>query len=479
MHKFYRSLSEKCICVLSLFLVIFLSVLAPEANAEEISIQAKLRVDQSSIAAQVDKAILENSHFSSAVTGLKFADEVPVYVDEMRYDLIFSESKSEYISESQTLVTRLPEVKIFGFIPRVHIFGIITKVISGVQFNIKIDSECKNINYELVFEQNSVNTKFTNLSSESQFQFGSNRLKVNPFACTSVQGMDAFLTQKVRQILENKTALQQVISAKIESILKQQATNLNQSSLIAVNELLKKIDPDLSIGETQFNFSQNDTTVDLVLKTRKMMNYIPTKSVFKTALGIEKKAAFLISKTDFDFLIQNALAKKMNSLVYSSDDIPEFKKLLNSRFKQFFIWPALMKRPKGKPLVLQPMIESFSTEIPTEKIQHTLDFKMQVGQWAIDDSKPMVYFRSKASFSSEPAGVAQVKGLDNSYIWDQNYLAAHHVSQRISLGLVNSAARTFMQEKFNMVILSSQSSFLKRIKYLYLSKDQILELGLE
>lgn len=479
MHKFYMSLSENYICALSLVLVILFSVVSPEASAQEISVRARLQVAQSVIGAQVDKAISENSRFSNNMTGLKYDDEVPIQIDEMRYDLILSESKSQYFSESQTLVTNLPEIKVYGSIPRIHIFGVITKVINGAQFNIKIDSECKNISYELVFEKNLVHTKFTNLKTESQFLFGSHRLKVNPFSCTAVQGMDAFLAQKVNQILENKIALQQVISTKLESILKQQASSSYQNSLTAINDLLNKIDPDLSISGTQFNFSQNETTIDLILKTRKTINYIPTKSILKSVAGANSKAAFLISKSDFDFLIQNALAKKMKSSMYWSDDIPEFKKLLNSRFKQFFIWPALMSRSKGKPLILQPMIEGFSTELPTEQIQHTLGFKMQVGQWALDDSKPMVYFRSQASFSSELTGAALVQGLDNSYIWDQSYLAAHNVSQRISLGLVNSAARTFIQEKLNMAILSSQSSFLKRIKYLYLSKDQILELGLE
>ncbi len=475
MRSFYNTLSEKCICALSLVLIFFCSL----AHSEEVEIKAQLLVDQSVIANEVDQMISQNNRISSSLTGLKYEDDLPVYIDETRFDLNLGPSQSKYLNESQTLLTKIPEIKISGFIPRIHIVGFITKMINGAQFNIKVDSECKNINYEIVFTENLIHTKFNSTSSESQFTFGATKSSVAPFSCSSVQGMDAFLTQRVGQVLENKVMLQQMLSSQLDRILKQQAGRVNESSLVAVNDLLKKIDPDLYVGHTQLNFSKEHTVMDLSLKTRSIVPYKTTNTVFKSAMQAKSSAAVSVSKQDFDFLIQNAMAKKLNVLEYSSDDIPEFKKLLSSRFKQFFIWPALMKRPKGQPLKLKPMLESFSTEIPTEQFQKNLNFKMQMGQWVLDSAQPMVYLRSNATFKADVSSTVRLQDLNNSYVWDQNYLSIHKVSQRISLGLVNSAAQGLIQDKINSVIPTSSQSFLKNVKYLYLSKDQILELGLE
>lgn len=475
MQSFYNTLSEKCICALSLVLI-FLSSFA---HSQEVEIKAQVLVDQSVIANQVDQVIAQNNRISSSLTGLKYEDELPVYIDETRFDLSLGTSQSTYLYESQTLLTKIPEIKISGFIPRVHIVGFITKMINGAQFNIKVDSECKNINYEIDFTENLINTKLSAASSESQFTFGATKSSIAPFSCSGVQGMDAFLTQRVGQVLENKVMLQQMLSSQLDQILKQQAGRVTDGSLVAVNEFLKKIDPDLYVSRTQLNFSKDHSVMDLTLKTRTVVPYKATNTIFKSTMQAKTNAAISVSKQDFDFLIQNAMAKKINILEYSSDDIPEFKKLLNSRFKQFFIWPALMKRPKGQPLQLKPILESFSTEIPTELFQKNLSFKMQIGQWVLDSAQPMVYLRSNAAFKADVSNTVQLQDLNNSYVWDQNYLSAHHVSQRISLGLVNSAAQGLIQDKINSVIPTSSQSFLKNIKYLYLSKDQILELGLE
>lgn len=475
MQSFYNTLSEKCICALSLVLIFFSS----QARSEVVEIQAQLLVDQSVIAQQVDQVIAENNRISSSLTGLKYEDELPVFIDETRFELSFGPSQSRYLNESQLLVTKIPEIRVSGFIPRVHIVGTITKIINGAQFNIKVDSECKNINYEATFSENVINTKFNTTSSESEFTFGTKKSHIAPFSCSAVQGMDAYLTQRVGQVLENKVMLQQLLSSQLDRILKQQAGRANESSLVALNDLLKKIDPDLYVSQTQLNFSKDHSVMDLTLKTRSLVQYKATNSMFKGSMQAKTNAAVSVSKKDFDFLIQNAMAKKTSLLEYSSDDIPEFKKLLNSRFKQFFIWPALMKRPKGLPLKLKPMLESFSTVIPTEQFQKTLSFEMQIGQWVLDSAEPMVYLRSNATFSADVSSTVQLQSLNNSYVWDQNYLSTHHVSQRISLGLVNSAAQGLIQDKINSFIPTSTQSFLKNVKYLYLSKDQILELGLE
>lgn len=475
MRSFYNTLSEKCICALSLVLIFFSS----QAHSQDVEIKAQLLVDQSVIANQVDQIITENNRISSSVTGLRYEDELPVYIDETRFDLSLGSPQSVYLNETQTLLTKIPEIRVSGFTPRVHIVGFITKMINGAQFNIKVDSECKNISYEIVFTENLINTKFNSASSQSQFTFGSTKSSVTPFSCSAVQGMDVFLTQRVGQVLENKIILQQMLSSQLDRILKQQAGRINENSLETVNDLLKKIDPDLYVSRTQLNFSKEHSVMDLTLKTKSVIHYSAANSVFKSVMQAKSNAAVSVSKQDFDFLIQNAMAKKINTLEYSSDDIPEFKKLLSSRFKQFFIWPALMKRPKGQPLKLKPMLESFSTEIPTEQFQKALNFKMQVGQWVLDSSEPMVYLRSNATFKADVNRAVQLQDLNNSYVWDQSYLSVHQVSQRISLGLVNSAAQSLIQNKINSVIPASSQSFLKNIKYLYLSKDQMLELGLE
>ena len=181
------------------------------------------------------------------------------------------------------------------------------------------------------------------------------------------------------------------------------------------------------------------------------------------------ETSVFINKIELEEIIQQVLAKKIKAMAYSSNDVPDLKKLLASRFKQFFIWPALLSRPKNKPLQLWPVLEKFEFDLFEKQQSDQINIKMTLGQWVVDDAEPMVYFRSQANLNNATKSQVLLSELNNSYVWNNSYLQKKCVSDRISISLVDSTLQKLVQEKINNIVLSQQDSFLKRIKSFYLN----------
>jgi hypothetical protein len=117
--------------------------------------------------------------------------------------------------------------------------------------------------------------------------------------------------------------------------------------------------------------------------------------------------------------------------------------------------------------------------LPIHQETKQIGLQLTVGHWVTDQNQPMVYFRSDADFKNVSLDQAQLATLNNSYIWDKNYLKQKNASERISLNLINSTAKNLLQKTVNEQLFSNQNSFLKYFKSLLLSSENVLQLFLE
>ncbi len=477
MYKIVKTLSENRILHSSLVLLFS----AQAIFASDIKIQSKLVIENKLILNDIDQSILQNAAFEKTLTGLKYEAEVPIVVDQLnlKFQLSTAKTQIQKNNEQNYFSTDVAEIKISANISNLQIHGVIDKIISGAHVKIKIDSDCQNVFFDALLSDNNFATQIIQNTTETKYQYRDIKMNFKPFSCTQVHGIEDFVTDIAIRSLQDKLQLQNLVSDQVSKILNDKLNNFKSNAIQQVNSFVQKIDSTATLTLGQSQLRNDEIEIPIEIQTSSDQQYTPSAILLVSNKTTHVNNSLAINKTDFEFLIQNAAAKKLKKIQYNSDEIPELKKLLQSRFKQFFIWPALMQRPKNLPLTLAPALESFSFNLPTETETDQINFKIKVGHWVQDQKVPMVYFRSEADLHSQSTEKLTVAKLSNSYVWDQNYVSKNNVSERISLNLVNSAARNLLQNTLNNQILSAQDSFLKNLKSVYLSKDGVLEIFLK
>lgn len=446
MFNLINTLSEKPLRRLSLILVFFTQVVM----AEQIKLTTTLNIGAGLIEKKIDQTVLENSKIQKSITGLKYESQFPITIDQINLNTELSMSVTKKTQNMNIFETTMPEIKVSGEILNLHLSGLIEKEVAGAKIKIKVESDCKNILFLVKSSENIFMNELVDNSGEnlikSQFSYKNLAFEFQPFQCSQIHGIEDVILKNITDALSQQLPIQQLISDQIGLVLTDKVKNYKSDAIKKLNQMVQSINPDIEVTV------QKTTTAD------------------KTSVDV--------NKVDFEKAIQQALSKKINKYVYTSDDIPELKKLLASRFKQFFIWPALMQRPKNKALQLQPVLESFSFNLPTDQLTTAIDLNLVLGQWVQDQSIPMVYFRSVADFNKATQASVQLSKLSNNYIWDKSYVLKNKVSERISLNLVNASLQKLVQDKITTEMFSRQNSFLKYINSFYLHNG-ILQIHLE
>lgn len=446
MFNLINTLSEKPLRRLSLILVFFTQVVM----AEQIKLTTTLNIGAGLIEKKIDQTVLENSKIQKSITGLKYESQFPITIDQINLNTELSMSVTKKTQNMNIFETTMPEIKVSGEILNLHLSGLIEKEVAGAKIKIKVESDCKNILFLVKSSENIFMNELVDNSGEnlikSQFSYKNLAFEFQPFQCSQIHGIEDVILKNITDALSQQLPIQQLISDQIGLVLTDKVKNYKSDAIKKLNQMVQSINPDIEVTV------QKTTTAD------------------KTSVDV--------NKVDFEKAIQQALSKKINKFVYTSDDVPELKKLLASRFKQFFIWPALMQRPKNKALQLQPVLESFSFNLPSDQLTTAIDLNLVLGQWVQDQSIPMVYFRSVADFNKATQASVQLSKLSNNYIWDKSYVLKNKVSERISLNLVNASLQKLVQDKITTEMFSRQNSFLKYINSFYLHNG-ILQIHLE
>ncbi len=139
-----------------------------------------------------------------------------------------------------------------------------------------------------------------------------------------------------------------------------------------------------------------------------------------------------------------------------SYELPAFHELMQSRWKQFFAWPDLMRFAKNTTFLFQflplgpPSLEN-ETAAGDGVISADLFVPIAARMFAPDEDLyvPYVEFRAnlggRAELAVVPGGKAVFRlatnGVDLKYRWSQRYLAKHEPDQRIAADKMGEAIR--------------------------------------
>ncbi len=392
---------------------------------------------------------------------------LPLTVNQFNYQVSWGSQSLKINSQSQITAS------FNDLVSRVHINelkinGYIKKVINGITLNLLVKTTCQNINAQIsipklimegFFEnKGQVNKPIELAASLTDVQVKGSQVHVNDMSCDQIQGVEEEITQEIKNFIDQNQFYQKqlldVLNVKIhEQIVKtnealsERLTGQNniynlsliQSSIVKI----KKIDEQI----IQIVFGINLNQDQMAMFDQNVFSF-NLESIIKSKTDL----VFIVAQKSFKKIISEKMNKKLFDSQYTSKDILALDDLTKSRFKQFFVWPALMKRKKGKELILQPQVTDLKINLPINSFSQTIGINLKTGIWVLDDQTKMVYFQNSFGIESKKnqesfwnLGLTQ---LITGYIWDPTYLANKNYSKRISTQIINTALTAFFNNNW-------------------------------
>lgn len=385
--------------------------------------------------------------------------------------------------EFQTLKTTFNVV-----VPSLELNTTYQTVVNGVELNLKINAICSNINFTVLFdrlaaraqvEKNFAVQKLTLLPDEPTIKF-------NDFKCEKIAGLENEIKTLIKEQLKNIEAYKSLYKSSIQQHLNLQIQNtynfLKQSAL-------KKINTQLDVESFNFELikiTENHVFFGFGLNQNLNDQQSVIQNIIKSKLLTSKEtliATNLNQLTHFSLIQANSQLARQS---LSSQSIKALDKLTRSRIQQFFVWPALLKRPKGLPLEFKPQIETLQLNIEKQKLLTNFTIKPTVGIWTIDRGRPMVYLKSQTYISSVLSDAQslqlQLTGLATKPFWDKEYIKTTQCSQRISTSILDQLGQVFLNKEFSdkyLNIIEIYDQHLFSLKDLMLDENNILFLRLK
>ncbi len=420
---------------------------------------------------------------------LAFNSLIPIAVNNIEYNLDWQNVNFNPI-ENNNIEFALIAPRLEITVPKIAIDTYLVKEINGVILKVHVKSSCENIKLITATDAITVNAGIAGSAKAdhvdmsaavTDINIGMPKLTVQNFKCDNIAGFEDIVADEILQQFARIDFYKPVLLEKINSLLAIQLQKYAAKAEQAIKDQVLTIE---GLSAPLFSLLQvNDKYIDIGFALNKSdITFTPVENY-----NLASDGAMIVDKTELQEFLKQGLSAKLAKLSYSSKSITELDKLTRSRFKQFFVWPALMKIPKGQELILRPMLESLSIALKPDSYVSSLNLTATAGIWVMERNEAMVYLRTNLQAVSNIADAAKVQtkisSLKTSSVWDKGYLDRHDCSKRISTGIVDTTAKKFFNDNWataNLSILKLTSTASAQLKRIYYSKDNRLyfELGL-
>lgn len=259
------------------------------------------------------------------------------------------------------LLDSLLEIEIQPFL----IDQYVQRKIGDTIINIRIKASCNG--FKIVNNQLQGSSQFALKNSGSLFenqilQFSnlsldwSNDWQISNLECTGLQGATDFFKTSFLRYIENRNNIVHLIEkdvlSSLQSFINIKYTKLNyELSFEAIKQI--KVD-NLSLSLSSFYKTVENGVVFQALMDEPNFEHNNSAGVFEPSTFFRRASEIRFSDNDkIEVIIEprtleSILQKKLNTFSYSEqlNLMPEFKRVLNSRWIQFFIWPDLFHYKK-------------------------------------------------------------------------------------------------------------------------------------
>lgn len=403
----------------------------------------------------VNKEFTKNWQFPNQVVTAQ--GEIPVHINDI-FLQVRTQLKKPDLQESQTAIelsSKNLEARLN--IGDVSVDHIVEREVGGVVGRFRLQASCKNVQLQMRPDQGDFAIILTPAvdSSTAGSEIQSVRLGWKPDAwsvasmqCSGAEGFDVILKNEIQKMAQDSAAF----------------VNPHREFLRAsVQEELDKIQFDFS-GSKQLVISRPDITVSMTVSELKDLGSSGAKVLghflveFDRAPDEELKvlrlegassanSALASLRLPKDFLkevMRRAYAPRTWMHKFTSDKISGFTELMQSRFKQWLVWPELMRYPKNSP---------FRFDVYSNKdinLQgHGMNYQMQGALNTMMLSQqgrnlaPFMHFTvpMKANIKLHVQNGVLTTDLGNPSLgltaaWDSGYLSRNRVSKNFSAQVI-------------------------------------------
>lgn len=461
---------------------IFVFLMCANASAQKLS--GNFLISTAKLKQTLEDLIVQKKPIAGVYeTPLTFSSLIPISVSNVQYNLDWKNVSFNPI-ENNNIQFALVEPQLDILVPKLEIDTYLVKEVNGVILKVRVQSTCENIRLVTTTDvisvlagiSGSAKSDHVNMSANiTDVNLGKPKLSVQNLKCSNIAGFEDLVADEILQQFTQLDFYKPVLLSKMNELLAGQVEKYAAKAEKAIKDQVMTVD---GLSAPLFSLLQiNDQYIDIGFS---LNNPNATLSNI-TGYKLNSDGAMVVNKSELQDYIKQSLSAKLAKLSYSSKTITELDKLTRSRFKQFFVWPALMKLPKGQELILRPMLESLSFTLKPDSYVINLNLTATAGIWVMARNEQMVYLRSNLTASSNVANAAQVKttiqSLASSAVWDQNFLKRYGASKRISTSIVDSTAEKFFNDNWataNLSVLKLTNTVSTGLKKIFYSKDNKL-----
>ncbi|MCM2352681.1 MAG: hypothetical protein NDI63_03615 [Pseudobdellovibrio sp.] len=461
---------------------IFVFLMCANASAQKLS--GNFLISTAKLKQTLEDLIVQKKPIAGVYeTPLTFSSLIPISVSNVQYNLDWKNVSFNPI-ENNNIQFALVEPQLDILVPKLEIDTYLVKEVNGVILKVRVQSTCENIRLVTTTDvisvlagiSGSAKSDHVNMSANiTDVNLGKPKLSVQNLKCSNIAGFEDLVADEILQQFTQLDFYKPVLLSKMNELLAGQVEKYAAKAEKAIKDQVMTVD---GLSAPLFSLLQiNDQYIDIGFS---LNNPNATLSNI-TGYKLNSDGAMVVNKSELQDYIKQSLSAKLAKLSYSSKTITELDKLTRSRFKQFFVWPALMKLPKGQELILRPMLESLSFTLKPDSYVINLNLTATAGIWVMARNEQMVYLRSNLTASSNVANAAQVKttiqSLASSAVWDQNFLKRYGASKRISTSIVDSTAEKFFNDNWataNLSVLKLTDTVSTGLKKIFYSKDNKL-----
>ncbi len=462
--------------------IIFVFLMCANASAQKLS--GNFLISTTKLKQTLQDLIVQKKPIAGVYeTPLTFSSLIPISVNNVQYNLDWKNVSFNPI-ENNNIQFALVEPQLDILVPKLEIDTYLVKEVNGVILKVRVQSTCENIRLVTTTDAISVlagisgsaKSDHVNMSANiTDVNLGKPKLSVQNLKCSNIAGFEDLVADEILQQFTQLDFYKPVLLSKMNELLAGQVEKYAAKAEKAIKDQVMTVD---GLSAPLFSLLQiNDQYIDIGFS----LNNPDATFSNVTNYKLNSDGAMVVDKSELQDYIKQSLSAKLAKLSYSSKTITELDKLTRSRFKQFFVWPALMKLPKGQELILRPMLESLSFTLKPDSYVTNLNLTATAGIWVMGRNEQMVYLRSNLTAGSNVANAAQVKttiqSLTSNAVWDQNFLKRYGASKRISTSIVDSTAEKFFNDNWataNLSVLKLTDTVSASLKKIFYSKDNKL-----
>ncbi|UXR63545.1 hypothetical protein EZJ49_10705 [Bdellovibrio bacteriovorus] len=387
------------------------------------------------------------------------SQEIPVDIKGLSLQMKTQLQKPSLGSAESTLELTSRDLAAQLHIAEVSVDHVIEKNVGGIIGRFRVQAVCKDIVLNLGKNQGQFKVVVTPQVSGAQAATTVNAVDLswNPggwdynseFLCTGAEGFDSILRAEVEKIINDSA-----------SFIEPQHDLLKKY----VQDYLKNVTLDFS-APRKLVLARPD--IDVVMKVQDFTDFgeegLRAKGVFEITFARIQDSSRTVLKLDGDSEVKSAdmaslrLPKDFIKVILSeayrantwlhqvnSSQLPGFSTVMNSRFVQFFVWPALMSFSKSAKFIFD-VYSNKDVSISGQGLQYQVKSQMYARMQAPKSGAYVPFMNFSLPFSSKidvkvSQGKAQAKfvnpTLGMSASFDSGYVARYSPSRRFSTSTI-------------------------------------------